>query len=135
MQFRRRTRPDFTLNIAPLVDVVFLLLIFFAVSTTFLDTAGLRLDLPTSNSTATRTPRDLTVVLAKDGTVVFDGETLDPQALEERLRGVLADREDKVVVLKADAATTHGDVVRVMDRIRSAGAAGLTIAARDESGP
>jgi biopolymer transport protein ExbD len=132
VQFRRRARPDFALNIAPLIDVVFLLVIFFAVSTTFLDTAGLRLELPESGSTTTRSERDVTVLLAQDGTIVFDGATVELEALENRLRDVLRTREDRIVVLRADAAATHGQVVRVMDRIHAAGAAGLTVAAREE---
>ena len=56
MQFRKFSRQNVAINIAPLVDVVFLLVIFFAVSTTFLETAGLKLELPTSSSTAQREP-------------------------------------------------------------------------------
>jgi biopolymer transport protein ExbD len=133
VQFRRRARPDLALNIAPLIDVVFLLVIFFAVSTTFLDTAGLRLDLPESTSTASRSPEDLTVVLTKDGTIVFEGEKIETDRLEERLRQELVQRDDKTVVLRADSASTHGQVVAIMDRIRAAGAAGLTVAAHDAS--
>ena len=135
MQFRRRVRPDLALNIAPLIDVVFLLVIFFAVSTTFMDTAGLRLDLPESTSTAQRNPENLTVLLTKDGTIVFGGAEVEPAQLEDRLRGELAKRDDKTVVLRADAAATHGQVVAIMDRIRSAGAAGLTVAAHDATKP
>ena len=57
MQFRRSGQQDVQINIAPLVDVVFLLVIFFAVSTTFLESAGLKLELPSSSSTAERETR------------------------------------------------------------------------------
>lgn len=130
MQFRKFSRQNVAINIAPLVDVVFLLVIFFAVSTTFLETAGLKLELPTSSSTAQREPLDLTILLAADGTLSFRGEQVSREQLAERLRGVLADAERKIVVLRADTSTAHGEVVQVMDLIRDSGAEGLTVAAR-----
>lgn len=131
MQFRTPSRPSVTINIAPLVDVVFLLVIFFAVSTTFLDTAGLALELPESDSTAGREPQELSVLLLADDRVVFAGETVTLAELRRQLGEAIAAREEKVVVLRADAATRHGEVVRVMDVIRDAGASGLTVAARE----
>ena len=122
MQFRREGSSQVQINIAPLVDVVFLLVIFFAVSTTFLDTAGLKLDLPTSTSTAEQEPRQLTVLLASDGTLSFDGEVLDREALGSKLRVALDAQELKLVELKADRDARHGDVIGVMDVIRDAGA-------------
>jgi biopolymer transport protein ExbD len=130
VQFRRRGRPSVAINLAPLIDVVFLLVIFFAVSTTFLDTAGLELELPSSESTATREPREIAVVLAADGAVSFDGEPVTLEDLAPRLRGRLAESDRKQVVLRADTDARHGDVVRVMDAIRAAGAEAMTVAAR-----
>jgi biopolymer transport protein ExbD len=130
VRFRKVVRPGVAINIAPLVDVVFLLVIFFAVSTTFLETAGLKLELPTSSSTATREPREITILLGSDGQLSYEGEIVGHERLRERLRGDLAETERKIVVLRADAATSHGEVVKVMDLIREAGAEGLTVAAR-----
>lgn len=135
MQFRRPTAPQATINIAPLVDVVFLLVIFFAVSTTFLETAGLRLELPASSSTARREARQLTVLLAADGTLSFDGETMTREQLSERLRAVLDESERRMVELRADRQARHGDVVGVMDAIRDAGADALQVAARAVAAP
>ena len=130
MQFSKLSRPGVAINIAPLVDVVFLLVIFFAVSTTFLETAGLKLELPTSSSTASREPREITVLLGADGTLSYQGEVIESEVLRERLRGELAEAERKIVVLRADTNTSHGVVVQIMDLIREAGAEGLTVAAR-----
>jgi biopolymer transport protein ExbD len=130
MRFRKVSRPTVAINIAPLVDVVFLLVIFFAVSTTFLETAGLNLELPTSSSTATREPQEITVLLAADGTLSYDGDEVAQDELRELLQGDLAEAERKMVVLRADTNTSHGKVVEVMDLIRESGAEGLTVAAR-----
>ena len=130
MQFRRSGEQDVQINIAPLVDVVFLLVIFFAVSTPFLESAGLKLELPSSSSTAERETRTLTVSLSTDG-VLFLGDEEVPRAdLTESLRAELEQTDDKVVILRADTHVEHGEVVRVMDLIRDAGAEGMTIDAR-----
>jgi biopolymer transport protein ExbD len=130
MQFRPPTHAPASINIAPLVDVVFLLVIFFAVSTTFLETAGLQLELPSSSSTAPRESREVTVFLAEDGTLSFEGEILEAEELGARLRTALESRERKLVVLRADRGARHGEVVGVMDVIRDAGAQDLTLDAK-----
>jgi len=130
MKFGRPTVPQAAIDIAPLVDVVFLLVIFFAVSTTFLDTAGLKLDLPSSTSTAEHEPRELTVLLAADGTLSFDGNILEKEALGLKLREALDTQEVKVVELKADREARHGDVIGVMDVIRKAGALEMRLGAQ-----
>lgn len=130
MQFSRPTQPSAAINIAPLVDVVFLLVIFFAVSTTFLETAGLRLELPSSTSTAPKESQELTVLLGEDGTLSFDGEILDHETLGLRLQAALEGKERKLVVLRADRSARHGEVVRLIDVIRDAGAEDLTLDAK-----
>ncbi len=133
MQFRRSGKPNVAINIAPLVDVVFLLVIFFAVSTTFLESAGLKLELPTSSGTVAKEARELTVLMAADGTLSFDGTLVDEDGLGRLLKDALNDAEKKVVTLRADTEAEHGDVVRIMDVIREAGAESLTVAARSAS--
>ena len=130
MQFRRPGKLKVMIELAPLVDVVFLLVIFFAASTTFLDKAGMKLDLPTSTSTSERKVEEITVNLAADGTLVFDQEEVPESELTELLATALDGTDRKMVVLRADTNTSHGDVVRIMDLIKSAGAEAMTIAAR-----
>ena len=117
------------INIAPLVDVIFLLVIFFAVSTTFLETAGLKLELPASSSTADQELKELTVLLDAEGAIFFDEEDVTIEELGPKLSAALTERDRKMVVLRADKSTSHGDVVRLMDVIREAGAEGLVVAA------
>jgi biopolymer transport protein ExbD len=135
MQFQRPSAPQAVIDMAPLVDVVFLLVIFFAVSTTFLDTAGLTLELPSSTSTAEHDPRELTVLLAADGTLSFDGDVLDKEALAGRLRAALDAQDVKLVELKADRDARHGDVIGVMDVIRKAGAVEMRLGAQAAQAP
>ena len=130
MKFSKSGKHEVGINIAPLVDVVFLLVIFFAVSTTFLETSGLALELPESTATAKRESNSLTVTLAETGELSFEGETISRADLQTRLAEALEEAERKIVVLRADTHTEHGEVVRLMDLIRDAGAEGLTVDAR-----
>ena len=118
------------IDIAPLVDVVFLLVIFFAVSTTFLETSGLKLELPSSSATTEREVNEIAVYLTSEGLLSFQGEEVSPEDLEARLGSALEDTDRKIVVLRADTGTPHGKVVEIMDRIRHAGAEALTVATR-----
>jgi len=127
VQFNRSERLSVEINLAPLVDVIFLLVIFFAVSTTFLDSSGLNLDLPSSSSTAETTKNDLMVLLSADGQLSFEGEIVESDALDNLLREALGKSTEKTVILRADTHTEHGDVVRLMDLIRGAGATGLMV--------
>jgi len=133
MQFRRPGKMRVAIEIAPLVDVVFLLVIFFAVSTTFLETSGIKLELPSSTSSARREAREIAVYLDADGKLSFDGEEITLEQLRQRLPAALEAAESKVVVLRADTRTPHGQVVRIMDAARTAGADGLTVATRVDS--
>jgi biopolymer transport protein ExbD len=135
VQFRRPTQSQVSIDIAPLVDVVFLLVIFFAVSTTFLESSGLKLELPSSSATAERQPSELTVFLAADGTLSFDGEIVELAQLGGLLRPALDEAEQKLVVLRADRDTRHGEVVAVIDVIRDAGAVSMTMGTKPTTSP
>ena len=135
MRFRRPGQLRINIDIAPLVDVIFLLVIFFAVSTTFLESSGLKLQLPESSATTEREVKEIAVFVGADGEVVFEDEALTHEQLGSRLQEVLEDSERKVVVLRADTGTPHGKVVTVIDLIKDAGAEALTVATRAKAQP
>jgi biopolymer transport protein ExbD len=116
------------IDLTPLVDVVFLLLIFFMVSTTFREEQGLELRLPEARSSTPAQNEDvLRVSVGRDGSIRFRGESLDPQALELAVGAAMADSENRQVIVEADKQVAHGVVVQVMDALRRAGARGLTV--------
>jgi biopolymer transport protein ExbD len=113
--------PEFTLT--PLIDILFIVLIFLVLTTSFREISGIRLNLPeTDTGRAIAEVDDLyRLTVAADGTIAFGGDdalTLD--ALEARLVEI-PDKEGVRVVLAADVAASHGRVVAVMDHIRRAG--------------
>jgi biopolymer transport protein ExbD len=132
VQLRGRRRREVRIDLSALIDAVFLLLIFFAVSTTFLDTSGLQLELPRAETGTPQERGQLTVWIRADGRVRFGDRDVAMEDLEPRLREALGASPDRFVVLQADRRTPLEAVVAVMDAARKAGARGVTLASRPE---
>lgn len=131
MEFERPSRRDVRIDISALIDVVFLLLIFFAVSTTFLDSTGLDLELPSAETSAAPEAREVIVWIGAEGNLRFDGRDLRLADLEIALKTALQQAERKFVVISADRNARLERVVQVMDLARRSGAVGLSIASED----
>lgn len=118
------------LSLTPLIDVVFLLLIFFMVTTTFAtQPAGIQVDLPRSSSTdVIPEGEDVALVLTADGGVQVDGEAVDLATLRQRLTAAAAADPSTLVVIRADESLTHGRVVAVLDLVRDLGLTHFAIA-------
>lgn len=128
--FRKRRIPLAPgLDLTPMVDVVFLLIIFFMVSTTFISSeTGLSVDLPQAQSAQVQ-PSDLpTVTVTADGRVFLAGAPVEQSGLVALLQEAIAASGQTTVVLRADESVAHGLVVEVMDLIRLAGAERIAIA-------
>ena len=121
-QSRRRV----SLDISPLLDVVFLLLIFFLVTTTFMPDASMDLELPES-TTATQSEVAATVVtVGEDGGVQIDGDSVSMQELERTIAALLPEEREKITV-RADARVDYGVIVRIIDALRNAGGDALSL--------
>lgn len=120
-------------NVTSLVDVMFILVLFFTVSTTFVSQPAMNLELPKAvHSEATRQP-PIVIHVDEKGTVYLNDEQIEVAVLEGALVARLATSEDKSVVLKADSRVSHGNVIHVLDIIKGAGVVKLTIATEPES--
>lgn len=126
---RRRAVAAPGLDLTPMVDVVFLLIIFFMVSTTFITLeTGLPVDLPQAQS-AQAQPSDLpTVTVTRDERVFLAGAEVPIAELAVLLQASLEATGLTTVVLRADESVPHGFVVEVMDLIKRAGAQRIAIA-------
>jgi biopolymer transport protein ExbD len=129
---KRNSRSVFV-NVTSFIDVLFVLLLFFMVSTTFVNQPAMSLDLPRAiHSQGTRQP-SIIVYIDQNGLIHLNDEPVDDSVLDQALRARLASSEDKSVVLKADSRVTHGVVVHVLDIIKGAGVVKLTIATQPTS--
>lgn len=137
MAFLRRKREDPKVDLTPMVDVVFLLLIFFMISTTFVETPGITIKLPESSSRMEeRAPKEVKVYLSKEGKIYLENKLLTRAQLDERLRGYGARAGEMTFLLLADKDSRHGRVVQLMDAARQAGFGKLAIATEsDRKGP
>ena len=139
MKFRSAERDPPEISLTPLIDVVFLLLIFFMVSTTFERHSELSIELP--EASAEKNMRDdaiIDVVIDAGGSVYVEGRPLaDPRLehLQRALAEASAGLDSPPVVIGADARTPHQSVVTVMDAARRAGLYRLTFAARRSAEP
>lgn len=122
---RRRQRKA-GVDLSPLIDIVFLLLIFFSVTTTFLEQAGMDLELPESSTAAASEATTIVVEVGSDGTVRLRGEEVDVQELEERVAALSPEERSRITV-RADRALELGLAVRVIDALRRAGVEGISL--------
>lgn len=135
MRFRTRPRRSVLVDITPLVDVVFMLVIFFTVTTTFASHTGLRVDLPSAEQVESEVNDDpLEVVITETGSLFLNQEEVPRNKLKDKLDLLKEGKGSPVLVIKADRNTRHGDVVHVMDQAREAGLGRLAIAADKERG-
>ena len=134
MRFRTRNKPRLMPDVTPLVDVVFLLLIFFMITTTFFQAPGLKVDLPGSkHRDAEQEKKEITVTITAEGEYRFGAELVPFDDLENRLLNQSRRDPEYQVIIRADSQTPHRFVVRLMDAAKSVGLNRMAIATVPES--
>jgi biopolymer transport protein ExbD len=138
ISFRKpRARKQVDLNVTSLVDVLFLLLIFFTLTSTFKRAGEITLKLPKSTTGeptgagAKQGPVDL--VLTEKGTLFIDGSPTTFETLQATLRAMHDRQPDRQVMIEAEESVGHGQVVRLLDAVRTAGFTGVGIGVRNAS--
>jgi biopolymer transport protein ExbD len=131
MSFRpNRAKKEVTLNITSLIDVLFLLLIFFMLTGTFKRVGELELQLPDSTTSAPageEEVRQVELIVTEDGLLFLDGEGTGMPQLKSRLEAVRAEDPAARVMIKAEGGVDHGEVVRLLDIVRDSGFPGVGI--------
>jgi biopolymer transport protein ExbD len=118
------------LNVTSLVDVMFILVLFFTVSTTFLSTPAIKLELPKAQNAEVVRQTPIVVYMDVNGGMFVNDEPVDVALLPAALKSKLAENDDKAVILKADSRVSHGAVVEVMDIVKSVGAQRLVVSTK-----
>jgi biopolymer transport protein ExbD len=131
MRFRRPREEETSLGIAPLIDIVFLLLIFFMVTSQFDVASGVRITLPkVERRILDHEKNRITLVIDKSGQTYFEGKKVDMETLKQDLEASVREMGIIQVILQADKDVAHGHVVRIMDLAKTAGADSILIAAQ-----
>ncbi|MFO8056051.1 MAG: biopolymer transporter ExbD [bacterium] len=125
----KSTRPsESALNITPLVDIVFLLLIFFLLTAFFVEPQGLGVELPEAEGAPVAEQEELVVVIDKHENITIKEVPVALSDLEKEVSGFLENHPDSAVVIKSDRAVKLDAVVKAMDRCKKGGAKELVIA-------
>ena len=129
MQFKERTRSDVHLDITPIVDTVFNLLIFFALSLNFIITPGMKVNLPESaTEEIIREREEIIIVVNKENGIFINNNPVSIDKLFLSLNKSAKRNEDTLVIIQADREVSHGSVMKVMDTAKKAGLRRLAIA-------
>lgn len=135
MHFRRRLSPKANVDLIPMIDVVFQLVVFFMVSSTFVMTPGIALDLPESTSSEPVVLNRLVVTVASPEEIYLNRELVPYAELDGRLTALAGDRDEDdpmSVVIEGDSSVPYETLVAVLDVLRSNGYRGVALRTLDD---
>ena len=129
MQIPKEAEKNLEINIVPMIDVIFSILAFFIISTLFLTRSeGLPVNLPEANTSQQQSKIEITVTIQENGNIAFNEENVSLEQLVTKTQQAAANSQETIVVVKADEAVSHGEVVTVMDNLRGVEGVKLAIA-------
>ncbi|MFH1834436.1 MAG: biopolymer transporter ExbD [bacterium] len=117
-----------TVDLTPLIDCVFMLLIFFMVTTVFITSKGLNVDLPKSSTAETQAGKDINLIVEEDGSLELNGEAVAIEELPGEIKRLKEELQTENMILQAYPKTRHGQVVRIVDIARAQGIEGVAFA-------
>ncbi|CCK81585.1 ExbD/TolR family protein [Desulfobacula toluolica] len=131
---RRANSKNLELNIAPLIDMVFILLIFFLVTTSFVKETGVDIARPTASTAVSKAKSTILIGVTQHNTIHIDRRQVDIRAVRANVERALAENPEGSVVIVADKQSLTGLVINVMDACKLAGAQNISIAANLDTG-
>lgn len=134
IEFERRKKNHQHINLTPLVDVVFLLLLFFMLSSHFVSAPTIKIALPESKTSEPEVKEEVIITVAKDGTIFIDQDRVTLTGLQYSLQEKLKKLKKPAVRIKADREVMLGLIVNVVDEIRLSGAGAFSIETEKKGG-
>lgn len=120
------------INMGPLIDMVFLLLIFFVVTTSFVKESGIEVQKSTAATAQVKEHGNILIGVTNEGDVYMEGKRVDIRSVRSLIERALAEDPESGIVIVADKRSQTGDIVQVMDQCRLAGAKDVSLAAKRE---
>ena len=117
------------MNMAPLIDMIFILLIFFLVTTSFVKESGVTVSTPQAQTASQQENTNIFIAITTEGEVWIDRRPVDPRSVRAIVARLHADNPEGSVIIQADENAATGMLVEVMDQVRLAGVEGIAIAA------
>lgn len=134
MRYRNRKKAEQSIDISPLIDMVFILLIFFMVSTTFVKDMKIDIDRPQASSASTASTKAVRLYVDKSGDTFLNGEPIRLWVIQSRLRDLLKGSTNKSVLVVTDEIVPSQRLIEVVDQARLAGASDVGVATVGEAG-
>jgi len=119
-------------NLTPLIDMVFILLIFFLVTASFTKESGIDVDRPTAQTSVREEQGSMIIGISKDGDIWIDNKNIELRAVRAHVEHLHAQNPEGTVIILADKNARTGTTVDVLDQVRLAGVANVSIAASNE---
>jgi biopolymer transport protein ExbD len=116
------------IDMSPLIDCVFILLIFFIVTTVFVEETGVEVDKPQAASAAQLEKTSILIAITASGQVVYDNRDIGVAGVQAQVRRILQNGEQIPVIIQADQASQTGTLARVMDEAKLGGAEKISLA-------
>ncbi|MBN1653169.1 MAG: biopolymer transporter ExbD [Deltaproteobacteria bacterium] len=132
IQVSKQRRQQSEIDIAPLIDIVFILLIFFMVTTTFIRDAKLEIERPGAKTAQQADNRSVRVSVGRRGEIFVDARPIKPWMLQAKMREIISRQRIKTVLVIADRRVETGLLVDVVDQCRLAGAQDVGVAVEQE---
>lgn len=130
----RAKNRDAEINISPLIDLIFLLLIFFMVTTSFVKETGVDVSRPSASTATVAESGNILIAVTKDGEIFFDRKRTDLRSIRSHVSRALAENPGAQVIIVADKTSHTGTVITVMDECKLSGAEKISIAASKKGG-
>ncbi|MDX2142187.1 MAG: biopolymer transporter ExbD [Rhodospirillaceae bacterium] len=127
-KFSDRKKEEAEIDMTPMLDVTFIMLIFFIVTASFVKESGITVERPEASTGEKQQRAAVLVAVAEDGSVHMDNQTVDIRAVRANVEKLLSENPQGTVVIQADKRAKAGDVISVMNQIKAAGAEGTAIA-------
>ena len=122
---------DNEINLTPMLDVVFIMLIFFIVTASFIKEAGIDVNRPDAPTSEKVEDANILIAISANDEIWIDRRLIDPRAVRANIERMHAENPKGSVVIQADKKSTNNTLVQVMDAARSAGVFNVSIAAND----
>lgn len=127
---RYREAEEEDINVTPMLDVVFIMLIFFIVTASFTKETGIDVNRPSASTAEVKEQGNILVAITSDGEIWIDKRRVDPRALQANIERLHAENPKGSVVIQADTDSKNGLLVAVMDAARAAGIDNISLAAQ-----
>ena len=130
---RQRRTKAVEINMAPLIDMIFILLIFFLVTTSFVKESGVEVNRPSAQTAQTKEKANLLLGISDAGRIFVEGKSIDIRSLRSYMERYLMETPKGSVVIVADKSSQTGTLIQALDACRMAGVQNISVAARKPS--